>query len=547
MGTAHCRAEMTETPTLSREQLRSLAPEQLHALVEQLQQQRELDARQRERDAQELAFRSAKIDKLTFEVAQLRRMQFGQRSERMNAEQRALFEESVAADIAAAEQQLTELAPAPAGEAVERKVPKRAALPEHLPRRQVQHEPQDTRCRCGCQLQRVGEDVTEKLDYTPGVFTVERHVRGKWACAQCQTLVQAPVPAAVIDKGLPTAGLLAQVLVAKHNDHLPLYRQEAIFARAGLAIPRSTLASWVGQCGQQLLPLAQALKEHLLQCEVLHADETPVAVLAPGTGKTHRAYLWAYAAAKSQAIKAVVYDFTEGRSGENARNFLGHGASRPQHDPPPWRGHLVCDDFSGYKALFGLGVVEAGCMAHARRKFVELHQASKSQIAGQAVELIAQLYAVEAQLRDADMTTRLRVRQERSAPVAQALHAWLQAQRARVTDGTATAKALDYSLQRWDALTRFLQVPELPIDNNHDEQQIRPWATGRKNWLFAGTMAAGKRAAAIMSLLQSAKLNGLDPYVYLKDVLERLPTQRASQVDELLPHRWCARAATLAG
>ena len=381
--------------------------------------------------------------------------------------------------------------------------------------------------------------MSEKLDYTPGVFTVERHVRGKWCCAACRTLVQAPVPAAVIDKGIPTAGLLAQVLVAKHADHLPLYRQEAIFGRAGLAIPRSTLGAWVGQCGARLEPVAQALKAELLRCQVLHADETPVAMLAPGKRKTQRAYLWAYAAACSEPIKAVVYDFTPSRSGEHARVFLGHDPERRERDQQAWTGHLVCDDFSGYKALFELGVTEVGCMAHARRKFVELHAANKSSIAGPALELFGQLYQVERDIQAiAEPAKRLEHRRTRAGPIAQALHDWMTAQRAKVPPGTATAKALDYSLNRWAALTRYLDDVRLPIDNNHDEQQIRPWATGRENWLFAGTLAAGQRAAVITSLIQSAKLNGHDPYVYLKDVLERLPTQRASDIGELLPHRW---------
>lgn len=527
---------MTDAALVDPQQLQDLGPEELRRLVETL-----LD--RQSRDAQEIAWRNAKIDKLTFEVAQLRRLQFGHRGERMNAEQRMLFEESVAADIASAEEQLAALkGKEPPGAQEDKKVPKRAPLPANLPRREVQHEPQQTTCRCGCAMKRIGEDITDKLDYTPGVFTVERHVRGKWACSQCRTLVQAPVPAAVIDKGLPTAGLLAQVLVAKYADHLPLYRQESIFARAGLAIPRSTLAAWIGQCGERLQPVVEALTIELMRCQVLHADETPVAMLAPGTGKTHRAYLWAYAAARTQALRAVVYDFTPGRSGENARVFLGHEPDRRPRWQAPWTGHLVCDDFSGYKALFERGVVEVGCMAHARRKFVDLHKANKSEVAAQAVELIGRLYVVERDIQDSSAEDRLQQRRSRSAPVARALHEWMLAQRARITDGTATARALDYSLQRWTALTRFLDDPRLPIDNNHDEQQIRPWATGRKNWLFAGTLAAGQRAAAVMSLIQSAKLNGHDPFAYLKGVLERLPTHSANAIEELLPHRWAAAA-----
>lgn len=521
-----------------------LDPQQLEELdVEQLRELTRALLAHRGRDAHEIAWRDAKIDKLTFELAQLKRLKFDRVSERMDAEQRALFDEAVDGDIAVIDEQLAALqATLPPKTDDEKKQPKRAPLPERFPRREVRHEPENTTCSCGCALKRVGEDISEKLDYTPGVFTVERHVRGKWACAACRTLVQAPVPAAVIDKGIPTAALLAQVLVTKHADHVPLYRQEAIFGRAGLAIPRATLGAWVGQCGARLEPLAEALKAELLHCQVLHADETPVAMLAPGKGKTQRAYLWAYAAATSEPIKAVVYDFTPGRSGEHARIFLGHDPERRERDQAPWTGRLVCDDFSGYKALFDQGVVEVGCMAHARRKFVELHTANKSSIAGTALELIRQLYQVERDITAADAETRLRIRRERAAPAAASLHEWLTAQRQRVPDGSATGKALDYSLNRWAALTRYLEDPRLPIDNNHDEQQIRPWATGRKNWLFAGTLAAGRRAAAITSLIQSAKLNGHDPYAYLKDVLERLPTQRASEIGQLLPHRWASRS-----
>ncbi len=290
-------------------------------------------------------------------------------------------------------------------------------------------------------MKRIGEDVAEKLDYEPGVFTVERHIRGKWACAQCETLVQAPVEAHIIDKGIPTTGLLAQVLVAKFADHLPLYRQEKIFGRAGFEIPRSTLAQWVGSCGVQLQPLVDALSQEILKHGVLHADEKPVQMLKPGNGKTHRAYLWAYAPGAFEDMNAVVYDFCETRAGEHARAFLGD-----------WRGCLVCNDYAGYKQ--------------------------------------------------------------------------------------SVAKALHYSLKRWAALTRFVGEGRLPVDNNHIENQIRPIAIGRSNWLFAGSLRAGKRAAAVMSLIQSLKLNRHDPYAYLKDVLTRLSTQRASQVAELLPHRW---------
>jgi transposase len=268
-----------------------------------------------------LVWSEARIDQLTHEIAVLKRWKFSARSEQLDATQKSLLDESIEADIAAIELELEQLRPTAEADDAPRH-PRRAPLPAHLPRTEHRHEPASTTCACGCALKRIGEDVSEKLDYTPGVFTVERHIRGKWACAKCETLVQAPVPVQVIDKGIPTAGLLAQVLVAKYADHLPLYRQKSIFARAGMALSRSTLAEWVGACGVQLQPLVDALKDEMVRHSVLHADETPVAMLAPGNKKTHRAYLWAYCPGVFEDLKAVVYDFAPSRAGEHARAFL---------------------------------------------------------------------------------------------------------------------------------------------------------------------------------------------------------------------------------
>ncbi|MBV5296123.1 MAG: transposase, partial [Curvibacter lanceolatus] len=269
---------MSSLPQIDAQALASMGPDELRALTAQLLQRIEQDAQRADQASQAIALRDAKIDKLSFELAQLRRIRSGVKSEQLDAQQRPLFEEAVQADIAALEEELAELKAAPQAAEAPKQIPKRQALPPELPRISIAHEPTATVCTtpgCGCQLKRIGEDVSEKLDYTPGVFTVQRHVRGKRACGQCQTLIQAPVPAEVIDKGIPTSGLLAQVLVAKYADHQPLYRQEAIFARAGFGIARSTLASWVGVCGVRLQPVVDALKAELLQCAVLQADETP--------------------------------------------------------------------------------------------------------------------------------------------------------------------------------------------------------------------------------------------------------------------------------
>lgn len=484
----------------------------------------------------QLRFKQALIDKLTHENAYLKRLRWAASSEAYTAEQRRLFEETLEADQAAVQAELGQIEPGKKG-ATDKRQPKREMLPAELPRRDVCHEPADTNCGCGTPMKRIGQDVAEKLDYEPGVFSVERHIRGKWACACCSTLVQTPVPAHVIDKGLPTAGLLAHVLVAKYMDHLPLYRQEAVFERAGHAIARSTLAQWVGQCGVQLQPLVDALITEMLAQSVLHADETPVAMLKPGSGKAHRAYVWTYATTQFAPIKAVIFDFAPTRGGQHVRDFLGL-----QGDAGGWRGTLVVDDYSGYKACFDKGVIEAGCMAHARRKFHELWVNHGSAIGQRALQFLQRLYRAESEARLLDEAARLRWRQRKSRRYARMLHRWMVQQRTLVPDGSATAKALDYSLRRWAALTRFLTDPAVPIDNNWVENQIRPIAVGRSNWLFAGSLRAGKRAAAVMSLIHSARLNGLNPHAYLKDVLERLPTQRASRIDELLPHRWAPAA-----
>jgi transposase len=475
----------------------------------------------------ELKHKQLKIDQLTHEMAVLKRWQFGRRSERLDPAQRSLLEETIDADLEAIERELEALQT----ERPERTkaIPRRTALPAHLPRREIAHEPDNTVCPCGCQLERIGEEISERLDYTPGSVEVERHVRGKWVCRRCETLIQAPIPAQIIDKGIPSAGLLAHVLISKFADHIPLYRLAGILERSEVSVPPATLGAWVGVCGVQLAPLAEAMKTELLQRAVLHADETPVSMLKPGLGHTHKAYIWSYASTQFDASPLVVYDFTESRGGHHARTFLGG-----------WSGKLVCDDFSGYKALFERSVTEAGCMAHARRKFEELKDTERSELAAEALLFYGLLYDVEASAREQslDAAGRLRWRQQHARPVADHLREWLTLQRLKVPDGSAIAKAINYSLGRWQALTRYIDDGDLPIDNNWVENRIRPISVGRKNWLFAGSLRAGQRAGVIMSLIQSAKLCGHEPYRYLRDVLERLPTQPASRLEELLPHRW---------
>lgn len=513
---------------------------------------------QSERDQTALRHSQAKIDALTHELRLLRHWRFAPKREVLHADQRALFEQAREEDIAALEQQIDEIddeqTPPPKPTRL-RVHPVRTALPEGLERVDVVHEPEgfdatsgNCPCGCGAAMVRIGEDVSEKLDYVPGSLRVQRHVRGRWACRSCERVSQEPMPAHLIDKGLPTEALLAQLTVAKYDDHLPLYRQSEMFARQGVQIARSTLSQWSGAVGQALLPLVAALKQEVLACSVLHADESPIQVLAQ-QGDAKRSYIWAFSPAQGQETKAVIYEINPGRSGEHARRFLCREAP-PGNAPgaPPWSGHLMVDDYAGYKALFAGNaaagapppVIELACWAHARRKFHELHIANQSPMAREALARIARLYAVEAQIRDLGLNAEQaqELRAQRSLPELTALKAWMLVQRQAMTAGTASARALDYSLKRWEALECYAHSAHLPIDNNPIERLIRPWALGRKNWLFAGSMKAAQRAAAIMSLIESAKLNGLEPQAYLTDVLRRLPTQLDRDIHELLPTHW---------
>jgi transposase len=480
-------------------QLQHMDAQQLRALAEGLM------AKLMDKD-QEIHFKQTKIDLLTHEIARYKRLQFAAKSEHLQANQRSLLDETLDADLAAMEAELQALSPAPAEPADASKAkPRRAPLPAHLPRVEISHEPENTQCGCGCQMKRIGEDVSEKLDYTPGTFTVERHVQGKWACVGCQKLIQAPVPAQIIDKGIPTSNLLADVLVAKYGDHLPLYRLEEIYARAGRTPAALDAGAVGGPVRRTAQPLVDALKAEMTGSRGAARRRDAGRDAQARHGQDAQGLSVGLQPRRVRAMKAVVYDFAESRSGEHARAFLGD-----------WRGSLICDDYGGYKASFAQGITEVGCMAHARRKFFDLHANGTSQIAGQALQTIGLLYDIERETQDLSAEQRQRIRQDKSRRIADTLHSWMLAQRSQVAHGGATARALDYSLKRWQALTRFIDDGRLPIDNNWIENQMRPIAIGRKNWLFAGSLLAGQRAAAIMSLIQSAKLNGHDPHAYLR-------------------------------
>jgi transposase len=469
------------------------------------------------------ALDALKIQALTLELAHLRRIRFGVKNEALSPEQRDLFRETAETDCAAIEAEVEQQLSLPR---VPRTGAGRGTLPEHLPRIEHRHEPESCTCgQCGGELVKIGEDISEQLDVTPAQFFVHRHIRPQYACRPCESITAAPVPPAVIDGGMAAPGLIAWVLISKYLDHLPLYRLEQIAARDGVNLARSTLSEWVGRYGVALQPLADRLRELLRRRAALHADETPVQQLDPGKGKTKRAYLWAYRSNDlDEGPRLAVFDYQAGRSGVHARAFLGD-----------WKGHLVVDDYAGYKALFAMGISEVGCMAHARRKFFELHAANQNPIAAEALLRIAELYAIETRVRDLDGDARQRLRAEEAVPKLQAMHDWLQLTRKSVADGGSLAKAMDYSLKRWTALSRYAHSANLPIDNNPVENIIRPVAVGKKNWLFTGSERAGYRAAAIQSLLATAKLNDIEPSAWLKDTLEKLPTWPNSRIDELLP------------
>ena len=488
----------------------------------------------------EIHLRQTKIDQLTHEMAVLKRWKFGRSAEQLDPAQRQLFEETMAADLAAIEEELDGLRNPPAP--TEARQPKRATLPPELPRTEIRHEPDSTTCACGCQMQRIGEDVSEKLDIIPAKFFVHRHIYGKWACKCCQQLRQEPAEPEVVGGGIPAAGLVAHTLISRFVDHLPYYRQAPINARSGVHTPRSTLASWGGAGGESLEPLFERQRCFILSGRVLHADETPLPLLDPGAGKTKKVYVWAWARSHHDPHPGVVYEFCLGRGAQYPLAFLG--GKGPPSAEPVWNGTLITDQYAGYNGVLDAKVYPqrkaAACAAHARRRFEELSRGghSASAVATEAMLRWTRIYRTEAAFAEMGCDERRRARQVLSRPLWEEFEIWLKLQRKQVPDGTKIAEAIDYSLNAWKGLTLHLDDGAVPIDNNLIERQIKPWKLGAKNWLFAGSALAGQRAAVVMSLVQSAKLNGLDPWAYLRDVLVRIHTHPNHRLDELLPHRW---------
>ena len=464
----------------------------------------------------ELSTRTAEIEHLKLVLAKLRRMQFGRRSEKLDQqiEQLELKLEDLEAEAAVAEAQApVEMAP--------RRKAERKPLPAHLPREERVLRPDLDACPdCGGKLKDLGEDVSEQLEYVPASFRVIRHVRPKLACACCDRIVQAPAVSRPIERGLPGPGLLAHVLVAKYADHVPLYRQSVIYAREGVELDRSLLASWVGAASALLRPLAEALRRHVFAATKLHADDTPLPVLAPGNGKTRTARLWTYVrddrASGATEPPAVWFAYSPDRKGEH-----------PQAHLAGFTGVLQADAYAGFNAIYDSGrVVEAACWAHARRKFYDLHVARPSALTAEALRRIGELYAIEEAIRGKPPDAR---------PLLDDLERWLHATLATLSRKSDTAAAILYALKLWPALIRYADDGRIEIDNSAAERALRGVALGRRNFLFAGADSGGERAAAIYGLIGTAKLNGVDPEAWLRHVLERIAEHPVNRVHDFLP------------
>jgi transposase len=475
-------------------------------------------------------------EKLKLIVARLKRMQFGCSSER-HAGQLAL-------DLEASRQsdeQVKIAIPAAANDGGAKSHPVRRPLPAHLPREIVRHEPAGCRCvSCGGRLHAIGEDTAEVLDFVPGHFRVVRHVRPRFACRACETVVQQPAPSLPIERGTPGPGLLAQVLVSKYCDHVPLYRQARIYARCGVDLDRTTMGDWVAQAAGLLRPLVERIGRHVFAATKIHGDDTPVAVLAPGLGKTRTARLWAYVRddrnSADETPAAAVFFYSPDRRGEHPAKHLRH-----------YQGYFQADAYAGYDRIYEQGrIIEVGCWAHGRRKVFDVFEATKSPIAAEALDWIKRLYAIEAGIRGQPPDVRYATRQQHSVPLLDRFREWLVEQRTKLPPRGSLSLAFAYLLGHWPALMRYTSDGRLEADNNRVENVLRGVALGRRNYLFMGSDAGGGHAAAIYTLIESAKLNGLDPYVYLRDVLDRIAAHPINRIEELLPWTWMAERKRMA-
>ncbi len=470
----------------------------------------------------------------------LTRRLFGRRSERMDSEELTFFGEK---NFPGAE---VEQEPAPPEVEEPEEAPARPSrrngrrrLPKDLPRKRVEHDvaPEDKVCaECGCDKKRIGEETSEQLEYIPASLYIIEHVCPKYACPHCQGhVVQGEKPPQPIEKGLAGPGLLAHVITSKYCDHLPLHRQESIFARHGVEMSRKTLCDWMMRSAAVLEPLVRAMGIEILKSYCINTDDTPVPV--QDKGKTHRAYHWVYIGDHDHPF--TMYDFTWTRSRDGPEKFLAG-----------YEGFLQADAFSGYDGLYTDGkIIEVGCWAHARRKFFDAKLTAPIP-AHQALLRIKELYAVEREAkkrmarhpddRERARAERLALRQEKSVPILESLGAWLHESQAGVLPKSPLAEAIQYTLNNWTALNRYANDPLLEIDNNCAENALRPLVLGRNNWLFAGSERGGRAAAILYSLIASAKRHSLDPFAYLCDLLTRIPTHPHRQIDQLFPNNWKA-------
>jgi transposase len=495
------------------------------------------------------------IEKLKFQIAKLRRMQFGRSSERVSRQIEQLelrLEELEASEAEEISKAVAEDRPLPIRE---RRQPKRKPLPDHLPRQDVMHEPEhDGACACpacGGVMAKLGEDVTEVLDYIPWRFRVIRHVRPKYACRRCDAITQAAAPALPTPRGRATPGMLAHLLVSKYTDHLPLYRQSEIYARHGLDLDRSTLSDWVGQAVWLLQPIVEGIRQQVFAAEKIHGDDTPVRVLEPGLGRTRTGRLWVYVRDDrpfcGPAPPAAAYFYSPDRGGEHPAAHLAN-----------FRGFLQADAYSGFAALYEprpatpgepatAAITEVACWAHCRRNIFEVWETTKSTVAKAALDQIAEFYAIEDKARFAPPAERLKHRAA-TIPLLAAFFAWAQATERKLSARSQLAKALRYIITRRPALTRFATDARLEADNNIAENAIRGIALGRRNWLFAGSDAGGRRAAAMYSILQTTKLNGVNPEAYLTDTLARIADGHPiNRIAELMPWAYQPPVAQTAG
>jgi len=517
-----------------------------HSAVERLQGERdglrvERDTFRVERDAA-----NAEVDKLQLIIKQLLRSRYGAHSEKLDPDQLQLGLEEVEQSLGAAQAVVSE-PPTDSKASGERQPPQRnrGALPAHLPRVEIVIDVEDKRCPCcGGAMHVIGEDVAEMLDVVPALYRVKVIRRPRYGCRGCEgAVVQAPAPERPLTGGMASEAVLAQVLVAKYSDHLPLYRQAQIFARHGIDLDRSTLANWVGRACWWLRPLAELLLGTVLSSPKIFADDTPVPVLDPGRGRTKTGRLWSYARDdrpwQGPLPPAVAYVYSENRQGVHPRSHLAQ-----------FTGVLQVDGYTGFSRLTGeRPVVElAFCWAHVRRKFFDFYHATGSPIAAEALRRIAELYHIEARIRGRLPNDRARIRQAESRPLVGAMKSWLDGEIARVSAKSALAEAIRYALRHWKGLVLFLDDGRVEIDSNTVERTIRPIKLGAKNHLFAGSDGGAESWAVLASLIQTAKLNDVEPFAYLRDVLERIVSgkTKANELNSLLPWAWKASQAQAA-